>query len=96
MTDTFSRIPSVDRILTTASGKEAVAAFGHSATVDMVRATLADERILIQMGSSPRDAVVLASAALKQLEAEAVPSLRPVFNLTGIILHTNLGRAQLP
>lgn len=96
MTGTFSRIPSVDRILTTASGKEAVIAFGHSATVDMVRAMLADERILIQMGSSPRDAVVLASAALKQLEAEAVPSLRPVFNLTGTVLHTNLGRAQLP
>jgi len=96
MAGAFSRIPSVDRVLVTANGKAAVAAFGHSATVDMVRIMLADERLLVQAGSSPREAGVLAFAALQQLEAKAVPSLRPVFNLTGTVLHTNLGRAQLP
>lgn len=96
MTGDFSRISSVHRILATACGKQAVAAFGQGAVVQMVRSLLVEERVLIRAGGSPRAAAVLACLALRQLEAKAVPSLRPVFNLTGTVLHTNLGRAQLP
>ena len=44
----------------------------------------------------PCDADMIAARALGLLEQEDVPSLRRVFNLTGTVLHTNLGRAVLP
>lgn len=46
-------------------------------------------------GEEGSEAVLLRRVALR-IEAEARPSLKPVFNLTGTMLHTNLGRAPLP
>lgn len=96
MAGRLTHIPSVDHVLKTDSGKQAVADFGHSLAVGMIRATLADERLLVQAGSPARRADELAAVVLQQLAAEAEPSLRPVYNLSGIVLHSNLGRAQLP
>lgn len=92
----FSLLPPVNVILAENAAREAEAKFGHSATVDAIRAALADERILIKAGRTPRSSNVLAMMALERLEADAVSTMRAVFNLTGTILHTNFGRAQLP
>src|SRR6516164_4937617 len=83
------RLPSVDQVLRTPTAALGIEHFGRTAVVEAVRATLAGARRKGQV--LPGDEV--ARTALAVLEARAQPSLRPVFNLTGTVLHTNLGRA---
>src|SRR5262245_28263842 len=91
------RLPSVDQVLRTPIGAIAVERFGHEATVGAIRKTVAAARGLVRGGAAPRpDAASIAAEALQLLEREDAPSLRRVFNLTGTVLHTNLGRAVLP
>jgi L-seryl-tRNA(Ser) seleniumtransferase len=85
------RLPSVDQVLRTPTAALGIEQFGRSALVEALRSTLADARKQGQV--LPSDQV--AAAALGLLEARAQPSLRSVFNLTGTVLHTNLGRALL-
>jgi L-seryl-tRNA(Ser) seleniumtransferase len=86
------KLPSVDEVLRTAVAIDAVKTFGRPAVVAAVRATLAAARA---DGIVPGDADKVVAAALIELEAREQPNLRPVFNLTGTVLHTNLGRALL-
>lgn len=91
------RLPSVDRVLQTDLGKLVSARFGHAATVGAIRQALA--RLRDASGDDadrPCDAGTIARAASTHLESEERPSVRRVFNLTGTVLHTNLGRAVLP
>ena len=91
------RLPSVDQVLRTAAGTIAASRFGHDATVNAARKTVAGLRQAMRDGAGPpADADMIAGRALELLEQEAAPSLRRVFNLTGTVLHTNLGRAILP
>jgi L-seryl-tRNA(Ser) seleniumtransferase len=65
--------------------------------VGELRALLAEYRAAMQSGTAlPPAADAIALGLLNRLEAAAQPSLRRVFNLTGTVLHTNLGRALLP
>ncbi len=84
------RPPSVDALLRAEAGQGFAAAFGRTATVDCLREAVADARAA---GGLP-DAEILAAAGLK-LAARRARAIRPVFNLTGSVLHTNLGRAPL-
>jgi L-seryl-tRNA(Ser) seleniumtransferase len=91
------RLPSVDEVLRTPVGTLASARFGHEAAVAAVRKTVAGAREAVRSGAIPQaDAPAIAAEALQRLEREDAPSLRCVFNLTGTVLHTNLGRAVLP
>jgi L-seryl-tRNA(Ser) seleniumtransferase len=86
------KLPSVDEVLRTAVALDAVERFGRPAVVAAVRGTLAAVRA---HGVASGDADRLAGAVLTQLETQERPNLRRVFNLTGTVLHTNLGRALL-
>ena len=86
------KLPSVDEVLRTAVAADAASKFGRSAVVAAVRETLAAARA---NGALPGGADQVAAAALTRLEIAQRPNLRPVFNLTGTVLHTNLGRALL-
>jgi L-seryl-tRNA(Ser) seleniumtransferase len=72
--------------------------FGHARTVETVRAVLDEARAVWRNGVS--EALLSEEEAMARcahlLEASEQPSLRPVFNLTGTVLHTNLGRALFP
>jgi L-seryl-tRNA(Ser) seleniumtransferase len=91
-TAALRKLPSVDEVLRIAAAKVAIERFGRSAVVGAVRRVLAESRVRGAVPDRP-DEVIDEAAAL--LEAQDKPSLRPVFNLTGTVLHTNLGRALL-
>ncbi len=85
-------LPSVDESLRAPAAIAAIARFGRQAIGAAIRAALSDARAgRAAMG----DAQDFAERAAAKLERAAQPSLRPVFNLTGTVLHTNLGRALL-
>ncbi len=87
----MTRPPSVDAVLRSPSGTVAVARFGHPATVAAIRVAIDAARASGDI--PPLDAI--AGIAVAALDRAAAPSLRPVLNLTGTVLHTNLGRALL-
>jgi len=91
------RLPSVDHVLRTPSGMVAAGRFGHQATIAAIRSTVAALREAMRDGAAMApEPSAIAAEALQRLEREDAPSLRRVFNLTGTVLHTNLGRALLP
>jgi L-seryl-tRNA(Ser) seleniumtransferase len=90
------KLPSVDRLLQHGAVIEARARFGHELTVETARDLLDDTRAAIvdrgQLCPAPDE---LAEALLARLDAAVQPTLQPVINATGVIIHTNLGRAPL-
>jgi L-seryl-tRNA(Ser) seleniumtransferase len=89
-------LPSVDDVLKAEAATLAVARFGRPAAVMAVRQTLDATRAALRAGKAqPNQPDAIASAALARLATDARSNLRPVFNLTGTVLHTNLGRALI-
>ena len=71
-------------------------AHGAAATVDALRHAAGEIREAIQSGALVRDAGAdIERQAAQSLETAARGSLRPVINATGVVIHTNLGRAPL-
>jgi L-seryl-tRNA(Ser) seleniumtransferase len=90
------RLPSVEAVLRTEAGQAAIERFGRSATTGAVRDRLDEARAAWQRGEAESlSAEMVAAEAHQRLELSALPSQRRVFNLTGTVLHTNLGRALL-
>ena len=91
------RLPAVDALLREDAAAALIARFGRTEVVRALRAALEAARDAIRGGSdAPADAAALIRDAEQRLQARARPSLRPVINATGIVLHTGLGRAPLP
>ena len=90
------QLPSVENVLQTVDATRLVAVYGRPATLEAIRSALAQAREAIGTGkqSGPTLAELLA-AAEAQLRAVTAPTLRPVINATGVIIHTNLGRSLL-
>jgi len=98
----LTELPSVDRVLGLPAVASHVTQYGREPVLATVRQMLAELRAEILSAGSPSfDAAAWSEAAIAQrlgerLRRAAQSSLRPVFNLTGTVLHTNLGRALLP
>jgi len=88
-------LPSVDRLLL--GFDDALDAYGHHAVTAALREVIQDRREQIAAGHSPgTDEDSIKQAVRQVLQNHATPQPRRVFNLTGTVLHTNLGRAILP
>ena len=88
-------IPSVDQILKHPRTEQLLGRFGHAWTVSVIRGLQDDLRQkLPNLAEIPSDDAFIASLEA-ELEKQSQPSLRSVINATGVLLHTNLGRAPL-
>jgi L-seryl-tRNA(Ser) seleniumtransferase len=96
----FRLIPSIDELRQRAAIRALEARFGAGATLDALRAAAASVRDAIAAGdaSLATDTTVIAqieSVARARLDDQFRPSLEPVVNASGVLIHTNLGRAPL-
>ncbi|SHM14492.1 L-seryl-tRNA(Sec) selenium transferase [Paracoccus solventivorans] len=94
--DGLRALPSVDRLLSLPQAAGLIDRHGRRAATDAMRAALDDARAELRAaGGAAPDGAAIASRAAAALDAAAQSALRPVLNLTGTVLHTNLGRALL-
>lgn len=96
MTD-LRELPSVDKLLNTQTAAELIAAYGRPLVLDAFRTVLDETRSAYATNSEipiPL-ADTLLDLAGSRLDEWTQPTLYPVINATGVILHTNLGRAPL-
>jgi len=91
------RLPSVDALLQTSQAATLIEQYGRDLTLTALRETLTKTRLTHSQNSKEAlpDIPTLLSKAGATLQAWLAPTLRPVINATGVILHTNLGRAPL-
>ena len=95
MTD-LSQLPSVDRLLAAPALASLIARHGRTVVTTEIRATLAAARAATKEGAALPNEATLIQKVDAGVTASMAPRLRAVFNLTGTVLHTNLGRAVLP
>jgi L-seryl-tRNA(Ser) seleniumtransferase len=96
----YRKLPSVDELLRRPELRAPIERDGAAATTDAARTVLACLREAIAQGNLDANAVEIAVNNIvevieRQLRHELRYSLRPVINATGVVLHTNLGRAPL-
>jgi L-seryl-tRNA(Ser) seleniumtransferase len=94
----LAQLPSVDKLLLPASASEWISTYGRDELLRCIRLVL--DEIRKKISSNDLDAVPseqsLHALIGARLVARARPNLRRVINLTGTVLHTNLGRAVMP
>jgi L-seryl-tRNA(Ser) seleniumtransferase len=94
----LAQLPSVDKLLLSASASEWVSTYGREELLRCIRLVL--DALRKKISSNDLDAVPsdesLHALIDARLVARARPNLRRVINLTGTVLHTNLGRAVMP
>jgi L-seryl-tRNA(Ser) seleniumtransferase len=94
-TDPRRALPSVDRLLASRQLRPAITEYGRALVADEIRAVLADGRTRVETGQDLPDLAELAADVERRLGVLARGTLHPVINATGVIIHTNLGRAPL-
>jgi len=89
-------LPSVDAVLGSAAGAGLLARYSRAAVTDSVRARLDEARRTLRSNGAQVPSVdEIVSVVAAHLRAVEQPPLRRVINATGVVLHTNLGRAAL-
>lgn len=90
----YTRLPAIDRLLRDPEFAPLLAQYGHSQTVTLLRQMLGEAREYIRQNQAlPGWCEEWLQETSRRLMQTQQSALRPVFNLTGTVLHTNLGRA---
>ncbi len=93
----LQQIPSVDRLLQSNELNATLDSFGHQRTTACIRDVLTEARATLKVTQDSVPTIEsLCREVTSRLSSEASDSLLAVHNLTGTVLHTNLGRASLP
>jgi L-seryl-tRNA(Ser) seleniumtransferase len=91
MTDLRRSLPAVHVVLERPRIRELLDQAPRSVLLDAIRAVLHESR----SAAAPPNEDAMDAAIAAEVARRTQPSLRPVFNATGVVLHTNLGRAPL-
>jgi len=92
--DPRRHLPSVERVLQEARVRDLVRRFGRRAVVKLLRRLVDEAREAARKGVEAHlDRII--EGLTRRLESEEAPSLVPLINATGVVIHTNLGRAPL-
>ncbi|MBI5956343.1 MAG: L-seryl-tRNA(Sec) selenium transferase [Chloroflexi bacterium] len=89
------RLPSIDRLLKEAAIAGLVAEYSHDTVVALLREGLEEIRGRAQAGAPLPPQAALVAELISRVKGGLKPTLCPVINATGVIIHTNLGRAPL-
>ena len=95
MENRFRSLPSVDRLMSEDMIKQLRDEYPHDLLVDLIRQHLEQDRVSIALGNPCPSINEIVEAVCARAQALASPNPRPVINASGVILHTNLGRAPL-
>jgi L-seryl-tRNA(Ser) seleniumtransferase len=95
MENELRRLPSVDKLISEERIRQLREIYAHDLIMDVVRQQLEESRLAIMRGISCPSSDEIVDSICSRLQALAQPSMRPVINASGVILHTNLGRAPL-
>jgi L-seryl-tRNA(Ser) seleniumtransferase len=95
MENKFRSLPSVDRLLSDSRIKQLGDIYPHNLLVDLIRQRMDQERTSIARGAPSSSLDEIAESVHARANALASPRPRHLINATGVILHTNLGRAPL-
>ena len=89
-------LPSVEQVLQSPAGQDWIQAYGRPLTLEAIRSTLdAARQAHLSQGHPVPELAALQTEIAGRLAAWSAPSLLPVINASGVVLHTNLGRAPL-
>jgi len=95
MNTEFRKLPSVEQVISHAGLAELQEDFPHALLVDIIRENLEKVRHSIAAGNSCPEIEEIVTSVSERFNALTSPGLRPVINASGVLLHTNLGRAPL-
>ncbi|MEE8373864.1 MAG: L-seryl-tRNA(Sec) selenium transferase [Dehalococcoidia bacterium] len=95
MESEFRGLPSVDKLISDTKISQLRETYPHDLLVNLIREHLEHQRLSIAQGNPCPTVDEIAASICARAEALTLPGLRPVINATGVIIHTNLGRAPL-
>lgn len=91
----FRQLPGVDKVLSDERLTRLAGKYPHDLLVSVIRQRLESERLSVAAGKPCASLDDIVASVVNQLETLEKPTLRRVVNASGVILHTNLGRAPI-
>ena len=94
-TSQLRNLPSVERVVNSSDLTHEVTTYGRDWLVELARKAVDDARQLVMSGAAAPPLDAICRSVKNAVQELVTPSPRPVINATGVVIHTNLGRAPL-